>query len=148
MSNAERVERVLVLNEAKSWIGTPFHHEARIKGRDGGVDCAMLLAEIYERAGVVPRIAPEHYPHDWHLHRDEEKYLRWIERFAVPTDESRPGDVAIFRIGRTWSHGGVIIAWPVIIHAWYESGVEQADISNTPQLGRAAVRFFTLKGWQ
>ena len=44
--------REAVIREAKSWIGTPFHHAARIKG--AGVDCLMLLAEIYERVEFTP----------------------------------------------------------------------------------------------
>src|SRR5262249_43477037 len=46
--------RAAVVAEAESWIGTPFHHAARVKG--AGVDCLMLLAEVYERAGIVPHL--------------------------------------------------------------------------------------------
>jgi len=63
--------RVSVVREAESWIGTPFHHAARIKG--AGVDCLMLLAEIHERAGIIPHIDPPFYVPDWHLHRDAER---------------------------------------------------------------------------
>src|SRR4051794_18561064 len=60
--------RACVVREAESWIGTPFHHAARVKG--AGVDCLMLLAEIYEHAGIAPHIEPSFYVPDWHLHRD------------------------------------------------------------------------------
>jgi cell wall-associated NlpC family hydrolase len=36
--------RAAVVREAESWIGTPFHHAARVKG--AGIDCLMLLAEV------------------------------------------------------------------------------------------------------
>ena len=36
--------REAVVTEAKTWIGTPFHHAARIKG--AGVDCLMLLSRV------------------------------------------------------------------------------------------------------
>ena len=32
--------RAAVVKEAESWIGTPFHHAARVKG--AGIDCLML----------------------------------------------------------------------------------------------------------
>src|SRR3954454_10152249 len=58
--------RAAVVTEAETWIGTPFHHAARVKG--AGVDCLMLLAEVYERAGITAgRINPPFYVPDWHL---------------------------------------------------------------------------------
>ena len=55
--------REAVVTEAASWIGTPFHHAARVKG--AGVDCLMLLAEVYERAGVTTEhINPPFYVPD------------------------------------------------------------------------------------
>src|SRR5438270_4473454 len=108
--------REAVIREAESWIGTPFHHAARIKG--AGVDCLMLLAEIYERAGVVPHIDPPFYVPDWHLHRDAERYLEGLAchayEIAGPPQGAGPlpGDIALFRFGRTYSHGAVVIRWP------------------------------------
>jgi len=57
--------RQAVIAEAVTWIGTPFHHAARVKG--AGVDCLMLLAEVYERAGAAPHIEPPFYVPDWHM---------------------------------------------------------------------------------
>jgi cell wall-associated NlpC family hydrolase len=31
--------RAAVVAEARSWLGTPFHHQGRVKA--AGVDCAM-----------------------------------------------------------------------------------------------------------
>ena len=75
--------RAAVVTEAKTWIGTPFHHAARVKG--AGVDCLMLLAEVYERAGVTAgRINPPFYVPDWHLHRDAERYMEGLLHYARP----------------------------------------------------------------
>lgn len=137
--------RATVLEEARSWLRTPFHHEGRSKGH--GVDCAMLLAEVYEHAGLIPRVIPEHYPHDWHLHRDEEKYLAWLLKFTSQVQEPLPADVAIFRVGRTWSHGAIVVDWPIVIQAWFETTVEYADASKDP-LCRFPVRFYTPKEWE
>ena len=98
--------RAAVVTEAKTWIGTPFHHAARVKG--AGVDCLMLLAEVYERAGVTTgRINPPFYVPDWHLHRDAERYMEGLLRYARPVDAPEPGDIALFRFGRTYSHGAI-----------------------------------------
>src|SRR5712671_5819911 len=99
--------RAAVVQEAESWIGTPFHHAARVKG--AGVDCLMLLAEVYQHAGVARHIDPPFYVPDWHLHRDAERYMEGLLQYALPiAGQPQPGDIALFRFGRTFSHGAII----------------------------------------
>lgn len=43
MTPLELQQRAAVIAEAESWLSTPYHHEARIKGH--GVDCAQILDE-------------------------------------------------------------------------------------------------------
>ena len=138
--------RACVVREAESWIGTPFHHAARIKG--AGVDCLMLLAEIYERAGIVPHIDPPFYVPDWHLHRDAERYLEGLAGHAREIAQlphgpgPLPGDIALFRFGRTFSHGAIVTTWPRLIHAYWSIGVVRGDATLHP-LARRPVRFFS-----
>jgi cell wall-associated NlpC family hydrolase len=109
--------------EAKSWIGTPYISNGLVKGRRGGTDCAMLLVGIYQNVGLVDKsFDPRPYPAQWHLHQNAEKYLEHMLFFAheVPGPESRaplPGDIVLFKLGRVYSHGGIITVWPEIIHA-------------------------------
>lgn len=133
--------RAAVIAEAESWAGTPFHHAARVKG--AGVDCLMLLAEIYERAGVTGRIDPGFYVPDWHLHQGAERYLEGLLRYAREVAAPEPGDVALFRFGRTFSHGAIVLAWPRVIHAlWSVGSVVRTDATQSPLRGRP-VRFFS-----
>jgi NlpC/P60 family putative phage cell wall peptidase len=133
--------RRAIVAQAQEWIGTPFHHAARIKG--AGVDCLMLLAEVYERAGVTGHVAPPFYVPDWHLHRDVERYMAGLLRYARPIEgPPEPGDIALFRFGRTFSHGAIVIEWPRLIHAYWSIGVVWGDATLHPLKGRA-VRFFT-----
>jgi NlpC/P60 family putative phage cell wall peptidase len=134
-------DRRRVVNEAKSWIGTPFHHAARVKG--AGVDCLMLLAEVYEKAGIVAPVDPPFYVPDWHLHRDAERYMEGLLHYARPFDgPPLPGDIALFRFGRTFSHGAIVADWPRIVHAYWNIGVVHGDALLYPLAGRP-VRFFT-----
>jgi NlpC/P60 family putative phage cell wall peptidase len=136
----EAAARRLVLAEAQSWLGTPFHHQGRVKG--AGVDCAMLLAEIYHRCGLVPYVDPGYYPPDWHLHRDAERYLEKLMPYARElAGPPAPGDVAVFQFGRTFSHGAIVTAWPRLIHAYWRRGVVWGDATLHPLVGRQA-RFF------
>ena len=133
--------RDAVVAEAASWIGTPFHHAARVKG--AGVDCLMLLAEVYERTGVVAHIRPPFYVPDWHLHRNAERYLEGLLHYARPLDgPPRAGDIALFKFGRTLSHGAIVTEWPRLIHAYWAVGVVGGDARLYP-LSNRAVRFFT-----
>ena len=131
-----------MVTEAESWIGTPFHHAARVKG--AGVDCLMLLAEVYERAGVAGHIDPPFYVPDWHLHRDAERYMEGLLRYARPLDDTGPlpGDIALFRFGRTFSHGAIVTGWPRLVHAYWNIGVVHGDATLYPLAGRP-VRFFS-----
>ena len=133
--------RRAVVEEAQRWIGTPFHHAARVRG--AGVDCLMLLAEVYERAGICGRIDPPFYVPDWHLHRDAERYRDGLLRYARPLPgPPEPGDIALFRFGRTFSHGAIVTRWPHVIHAYWAVGVVWGDATRYPLDGRDA-RFFT-----
>jgi cell wall-associated NlpC family hydrolase len=135
--------RAAVVAEAISWLGTPFHHEARVKG--AGVDCAMLLCEVYARAGLVGRIDVPHYPPDWHLHRDVERFLALLAAHAREiAGPPEPGDVALFRFGRCFSHGAIVTAWPRLIHANFAArAVTWGAATLAPLAGREA-RFFTV----
>jgi hypothetical protein len=83
------------------------------------------------------------YPQDWHLHRNEERYLAGVLEYCHEIDgPPRPGDIALFRFGRCFAHGGIVIAWPLIIHAWNGMGVVPID-ADQALLGRQARRFFS-----
>jgi cell wall-associated NlpC family hydrolase len=116
--------------EAKTWIKTPYHSGAKLKGV--GVDCGQLLIGVYESAGIISRgdCEPGHYAFDWHLHRSEEKYLSWVKKYCDQIDgEPLPGDIAVFQFGRCVSHAGIVLEWPRIIHSYVGMGVIITDIN-------------------
>jgi cell wall-associated NlpC family hydrolase len=113
--------RERVVEEAYSWVGTRYHHAADVKGH--GVDCAMLLVRIYCDLDLVPRLDPRPYPAQWFLHRDEERYLGWVMQYAKLVEVAQPGDIALFKFGRTVAHGAVIVDDDLMIHAYSKEGV-------------------------
>lgn len=134
-------QRQRVVEEARSWLCTPYHHQGRVKG--AGVDCLMLLCEVYHAAGMVPYIDPRPYPHDWHLHRSDERYLKGLLQYARPVERPNAGDVAIFRFGRCYSHGAIMIGETALIHSYLGLGVELGDLNESPLAGRPS-KFFSL----
>lgn len=127
--------RAAIVAETNSWIGTPYVSNALIKGRRGGTDCAMLFIGVYQNVGLVPKdFDPRPYPPDWHVHRNEEKYLGYVQMFAnevAPPPERMPlpGDVVVFKIGRVFAHGAIIVDWPNVVHAVGNDMVSPMDIS-------------------
>ncbi|HSD36078.1 MAG TPA: hydrolase [Rhodocyclaceae bacterium] len=116
-----------VVAEAITWLRTPYHHKARIK--HVGVDCAMLLYGIYvEALQLVPPFAFDDYPADWMLHRAEERFMTHVEAHSDLVEVPQPGDVVLYKVGRCFAHGAVVMDWPTIIHADIRFGaVTQAN---------------------
>ncbi len=119
-NEAEKIiaERRAVVAAARSWIGTPYHHAADVKGH--GVDCAMILVRVYCDLGLIEPFDPRPYTRDWMLHRSEERYLGLLLERARPVETPGPGDVILFRVGRCFAHGGIVTkAAPLtIVHAY------------------------------
>jgi cell wall-associated NlpC family hydrolase len=113
-------QRAAVVAEARSWLGTRYHHAADVKGRQGGVDCAMLLVRVYCDLGLVERFDPRPYTRDWFLHRNEERYLGFLLARSREVRTPLEGDIVLFKVGRCFAHAGIVSrADPLtIIHAF------------------------------
>jgi cell wall-associated NlpC family hydrolase len=139
-------DRQNVAREAISWLRTPYHHQASIKGV--GVDCVMLMIEVYRSCGLVPAsVDPRPYAYDWHMHRSDEIYLGGVEQLAERVEAPQPGDIALFQFGRCVSHGAIVIDWPLVVHAFIEHGaVVLTDISKSAALTSRLRGFYSLRG--
>lgn len=133
-----------IIGEALSWLNTPYHHEADVKG--AGVDCAMLLVRVYHAAGLIPAFDPRPYPADWMLHRDEERYLGWVKQYADQVTAPQPGDVVLYKVGRCFAHGAIVLAWPDIIHAFHEEGAVVRGRFDTGRLAGREMQVWRVRG--
>jgi cell wall-associated NlpC family hydrolase len=138
--------RSSVVAAARTWLGTPYHPNAHVKG--AGIDCAWLLIEAFSAAGVIEWFDPGPYPPDWHLHRSEERYVAFIERFACEfdwrADPVKPGDVVVWKYGRTFSHGGIVSLWPRVIHAFGPYRMVDETMVTGSELDGREMRAFSL----
>lgn len=114
----EAVQRAAVVAEARKWVRTPYHAGADVLG--AGIDCGMLLVRAFVDSGLVAPFDPRPYPQDWMMHNDGERYLGFVGDLCREVAAPGLGDVAVFRYGRCYSHGGVITALdPLkIVHAY------------------------------
>lgn len=142
--------RAAVVAEARSWIGTPWQHQARSKGV--GVDCAGLVIGVSRALGiVVPWMDVTHYarmPDGRSLlyHCDE-----WMRRVARVL--ARPGDVLVMRfdehpqhlaIASDYAHGGLSI-----VHALDSRDRKRARVVEhrlSPELRAKVVAVYVLPG--
>lgn len=138
LPSAEAGQRAAVIAAARGWIGTRFHDNAEVKGH--GVDCARLLAKVYAEAGIIPAQAITPYSAQWMLHNDEPLFEGYVLRFAHRVDLPKPADVVLYKIGRQYAHGAIVVAWPgAIIHAFKtyglvaETGADESDLLDKPR---------------
>lgn len=141
-------EQRAVLTEALSWLGTPWQHQQQCKG--AGVDCAQFLIAVFVAAGIVEQITTDYYPPDWHLHRDEQKFMAYLLQHADPLEgnDPQPGDIAMWKYGRHAAHGSIVLKWPVIIHSWRDEGM--VTITDTPHspIADRLTGFYRVRGMQ
>lgn len=126
--------REKAVEEAMTWLNTPYHHQASVKG--AGVDCAQLLLSVYHAIGMIPKIDVGNYPHDWHMHNGEELFLGWIQKYGKQVEQPKAGDIALFKYGRCVSHGSIVVEWPTVIHSYFRQGVVLADVNGNELRGR------------
>lgn len=139
----ETSARAALVAEALSWLGTPFHHQGRIKG--AGVDCGMLVAEVYEQAGLTAHVETPEYDLNWNRGGAEEIYLSVVIDRLHEVDSPKPGDVVLFQMGRNFAHGAIVVEWPTIVHA-SRRGVELGNVEQDGLFAARTRRFFSLWG--
>lgn len=134
------------VSAARGWIGTPYVHQASVKG--AGSDCLGLLRGVWrEVMGGEPEAIPA-YSMDWSEPQGEERLWQAALRHlcAKPRDmAAAPGDVLLFRMrdGSVAKHVGLqarIGAGASFIHAYSGHGVIESPLSR-PWARRVVARF-------
>jgi hypothetical protein len=140
------------LEAAWSWLGTPFSENCAIRGRQGGVDCVRLAAEVLAAAGALSRlelpVLPVEWVRSWHAHHAESRLL---EFFAQPvirerlrrvhaSDEPIIGDIAVLKFRQTENH---VALWcgDHAVHTSIHAGVIRTSTAN-PSFSRAIRAFY------
>src|ERR1700761_5901826 len=98
MTAARAVDsRERIVAEARAWIGTPYRHQASLKGV--GCDCLGLVRGVWRAiCGHEPEPVPPYAP-DWAEASGREALAGAAARHLVEIDARQfaPGDVLLFR---------------------------------------------------
>lgn len=130
-----------IVAAARSWIGTPYQHQASCKG--AGTDCLGFIRGVWrELYGLEPEKPPP-YAADWaetgaeELMRDAA--LRHLQ--AICVGDAVAGDVLLFRLLRhaPARHAAILTAPGTIIHACSGHAVREESIG--PWARRIAYAF-------
>ena len=87
-----------IVTIARSWIGTPYVHQASVKG--AGCDCLGLLRGVWRELGREDTETPPPYSPDWAEALGQETLRDALARHLNeidPRDIAR-GDVVLFRM--------------------------------------------------
>lgn len=121
-----------VVEAARGWLGTPYRHQASVKGE--GTDCLGLVRGVWrETRGAEPEETPAYRP-DWAEVGGEETLLEAARRWLVekPIGEMAPGDVLLFRMGEGGpvKHCAILSSIeapePRMIHAYWGRAVVES----------------------
>lgn len=128
------MHRAAIVAAARSWIGTPYRHQASRKG--AGCDCLGLVRGVWrELYGDEPEAPPPYRP-DWAETGVKETLLEAARRHLVeiPLGSVQPGDVLLFRMSpeACLKHCAIVSAVqagdpePRIVHAYWGRAVVES----------------------
>ena len=125
-----------VITEARSWLGTPYQHQAACRGV--GADCLGLIRGLYTSLLPHRRVQVPAY-RQWAARGEDEALWRAAENHLLPRplssipqpQEFVPGDVVLFRLraGLPARHLALISGPDKMIHALAHMGVCEVEFS-------------------
>jgi NlpC/P60 family putative phage cell wall peptidase len=140
------ITRSLIVAEARAWIGTPYRHQASLKGV--GCDCLGLVRGVWRAVmGTEPERAPPYAP-DWAEAAGRETLAEAAGRHMtrVPLNEFAPGDVLLFRWRAEMpaKHAAIVTASDKMVHA--HDGAAVAEVAIAPWWRRRLAYAFRFPG--
>lgn len=119
------ISRSAILAETRTWIGTPYQHQASAKG--AGCDCLGLVRGVWRAFfGGEPEAAPAYTP-DWAEREGRETLLLAARHYLreTPLETACPGDVLLFRMDASSpvKHAAILDEDHRIIHAYWGRAV-------------------------
>ena len=138
--------RSAIVAEARAWIGTPYQHQASLKGV--GCDCLGLVRGVWRTViGEEPERAPPYAP-GWAEASGEEALAQAAARhlMAVEISDFHDGDVLLFRWRASMpaKHAAIVTSAQTMVHA--HEGAAVAEVALAPWWRRRLAYAFRFPG--
>lgn len=135
-----------IIAEALSWIGTPYHHQASLKGL--GCDCLGLLRGVWRAVmGSEPEMPPPYSP-DWAEASRADTLVEAARRHLVEVEDRafEPGDVLLFRFREQLpaKHCAIAVTPGTMVHA--HDGAAVCEVAIRPWWQRHLAGVFRFPG--
>lgn len=141
--------RSLIVHAARGWIGTPYHHQAALKGV--GCDCLGLVRGVWREVYGEEPEAPPAYSPDWAEKSGAETLYAAAARHMqeISVTAARAGDLVLFRVVRNGpaKHAAILgesVSGTTMIHAY--SGYAVQETAYQPAWRRRAAFAFSFPG--
>jgi NlpC/P60 family putative phage cell wall peptidase len=125
------VERAAIIAEARSWIGTQYHHQASVKG--AGCDCLGLVRGVWRGVYGTEPEAPPPYSRDWAEAHKQETLADAAGRHMLPVelDNIAPGDVLLFALNERApaKHCAILTEQDRMVHSYESHAVAEVSLS-------------------
>jgi NlpC/P60 family putative phage cell wall peptidase len=135
-----------VVRAARRWIGTPYHHQASVRGV--GADCLGLVRGVWRELYGRDAETPPPYSRDWAEASGRETMLEAATRHLRPIalKDAGAGDVVVFRLraGTVAKHAAILTGRDRMIHAM--EGGAAAEVPLSPWWRRRIAGAFAFPG--
>ena len=90
-----------IVPQARTWLGTPFHHQARLKGK--GCDCLGLIVGVVDELELKDKFGQPLSGYDEVTYSKEPNGAYLMQKLTelldeVPITEAQAGDLALFTV--------------------------------------------------
>lgn len=123
--------RARIVATARTWIGTPYHHQASVKGV--GADCLGFVRGVWRERCGFDVAGHANYTRDWAEASGIEAMLYGARAHLteIEVTEIEPGDVIVFRLRRgvVAKHAAIVASPTTMIHAMEGCPVSEVALS-------------------
>ena len=100
-----------IVVQARTWLRTPFHHQARLKGK--GCDCLGLIVGVVDELDLKDANGVKLSAYDEITYPKEPDGAYLIQKLTgilteVPIAEARAGDLALFKVRENPQHLAIL----------------------------------------
>jgi NlpC/P60 family putative phage cell wall peptidase len=113
------------LTEAKSWMGTHYHHQGRLKRSDahkGGVDCIGLVIGICKELGMNEIVRADKTDYSPNPTGNQLAHITGDHLIEIAFEDKNPVDILLFKTFKDPQHVGILIEGDSFIHCNSSAG--------------------------